>query len=991
MQRPKLIPLSPQEQTSKYTLPAQPTPLIGREQDVDAARQLLQHPDVRLLTLTGTAGVGKTRLALQVATELLDDFADGVHFVSLAAINDPDFVIPTIAHTIGLTESGTQPLLDLLQAYLYNKRLLLLLDNFEQVVTAAPLLAGLLETCPELKMLVTSREVLHLRAEHQFPVPPLSLPDLRHLPDTEALSQYAAVALFIQRAQAIKPDFHLTKANASTTAEICTRLDGLPLAIELAAARVKLLSPQALLARLEHRLQVLTGGARDLPERQQTLRKTIQWSYGLLDAEEQRLFRRLAVFVGGCTLEAVEAVSTALGDGAANVLDTVTSLIDKSLIQQREQEDGELRLLMLEMIREYALECLETSGEAEAARCAHAEYFLALVEQAEPELRGPQQVVWLERLEREYDNLRVVLQWAVEQGEAGQRTAMALRLGGALYRFWQVRGHLSEGRQWLEQALVEDRAIVAPVRAKALYAAGMLALEQGDYDQTMRLCEESLALFRALADQQGIAAVINALGYVAYIRGENARARALLEESLTIGRAAGDRQGIAQSLHFLATEAGVRGDYIAARTMHEESLAIYREMEDLYNIADVLIALAHALFSQGEQALARSLTEEGLALCRKLGNLMSLTYRWGLYRLHQLAFYQGDYTLARSLLEESLAIARAQGDRADIANELGRLGAVALYQGDYAAAQSLLEESLVLLGALGSKREKSYFLGDLGRVALYQGDFVTARPPLEEDLAIARELGDRRAISYALGFLGQFALYQSDWTTARSLMEESLAIHRETGDRLGTARRLYDLGRVACGEGDPIAARAMYDESLTIFLELESKWFIAACSEGLAAAVLAQGQPIWAVRLWGMAEILRESMGAPMPPIERPAYKRSVNGARMQLGEEAFAAAWAEGRVMTPEQVLASLEPATLAEPVAIVKQLPAAIYPNGLTEREVEVLRLVAQGLTNARIAEQLVLSHHTVNAHVRSILSKLEVTSRSGATRFAFEHKLV
>ncbi len=364
-------------------LPAQPTPLIDREQEMARICQLLRRENVRLLTLTGTGGVGKTRLGLETAARLLDEFAGGVCFVPLATISDPDLVVPAIAQTLGVREAGDWLLMERLKAYLRNRRLLLFLDNFEQVLQAAPRLSELLQACPELKMLVTSRAVLHVYGEHEFPVLPLPVPDLSHLPESEALAQYAAVALFLQHAQAVKPGFQMTPANARAIASICARLDGLPLAIELAAARVKLLSPQALLARLAHRLEVLTSGARDVPARQQTLRNTLAWSYNLLDAEEQRLFRRLSVFVGGCTLEAVEAVYTTLGDMAAPVLDGVASLIDKSLLQKVEQEGEELHLLMLETIREYALECLAASGEMEVTQQAHAVYYLALAEEAE--------------------------------------------------------------------------------------------------------------------------------------------------------------------------------------------------------------------------------------------------------------------------------------------------------------------------------------------------------------------------------------------------------------------------------------------------------------------------------------------------------------------------------------------------------------------------------------------------------------------------------
>jgi non-specific serine/threonine protein kinase len=361
-------------------LPTPTTPLIGREQEVEAACRLLQHSEVRLVTLTGTGGVGKTRLAVQVAADLMDRFADGVYFVSLASINDPEMVVPAIAQAVGLTETRDQPLLDLLKASLQDKHLLLLLDNFEQVAAAAPRLSDLLAACPHLKMLVTSRAVLHLRGEHELLVSPLALPDLAQLPESEALSQYGAVALFLQCTRAIKPDFQITPANARAIAEICVQLDGLPLAIELAAARVKLLPPQMLLARLSHRLQVLTGGAQDAPLRQQTLRNTLAWSYNLLNATEQRLFRELSVFVGGCSLQAVEALCAAPGNEAVAALDSVTSLIDKNLLQVKEHEGGELRLVMLETVREYGLEMLSESGEEEITRQAHAAYYLQLAE-----------------------------------------------------------------------------------------------------------------------------------------------------------------------------------------------------------------------------------------------------------------------------------------------------------------------------------------------------------------------------------------------------------------------------------------------------------------------------------------------------------------------------------------------------------------------------------------------------------------------------------
>src|SRR6266480_4279686 len=485
--------MSDQARVGLHNVPAQLTPLIGREKELQAVITLLRQPGVRLVTLTGTGGVGKTRLGLQVATDMLDDFVEGVYFVPLASISDAGLVVNTINRVFGVKETGDLAPFDLLKSYIQDRHLLLLLDNFEQVLPAAPGLANLLAACPRLKVLVTSRAVLHIRGEYDFSVSPLELPDLAHLPQTEILSQYAAVSLFLQRAQAAIPDFQVTSTNARTIAEICVRLDGLPLAIELAATRVKLLPPQALLTRLEHRLQVLTSQARDVPLRQQTLRNMLAWSYDLLEAREQKLFRRLSVFVGGCTLGAVEGIYTILGDMPAYLLDEVSLLIDESLLQQTEQEAEEPRLAMLETIREYGQEKLDASGETESTRQAHALYYLSLAEDAEIEIGGARQAAWLERLEREHDNLRAALQWSLEQAENEEATddersmETALRLGGALREFWRIHGYISEGRNFLERALEASGGIEASVQAKALIAAANLAFIQSDYDHTEML------------------------------------------------------------------------------------------------------------------------------------------------------------------------------------------------------------------------------------------------------------------------------------------------------------------------------------------------------------------------------------------------------------------------------------------------------------------------------------------------------------------------
>jgi predicted ATPase len=442
---------------------------------VHAVGQLLLRESSRLVTLTGPGGVGKTRLALQVAADQASHFTDGIWFVSLAPISDPNLVILAISQALCLREARNQSPLEQVKSALQEKKVLLLLDNFEQVVSAAMLVADLLAGCPRLKVLVTSREVLHVRAELEFTVPPLQLPDPKHLPDLEALSQFEAVALFLERSQAVKPDFHLTPTNTRVIAEICMRLDGLPLAIVLAAARSKLFSPQALLLRLRQRLPLLTSSTRDMPARQQTLRNTIEWSYHLLTADEQRLFRHLSIFVGGCTLEAAESVSAALEDAMPPVLERVASLLDKNLLLQTDQEGEEPRLTMLETIREYGLECLTTEREREMTQEAHAAYYLQLAETATVELIGPQQAVWYQRLEDDHDNLRAAMQYLLER-EEGER---ALRLCNALYWFWASHSHQIEGRTFFERTLARCAGITKAERAKALCLVGHLAYGMG--------------------------------------------------------------------------------------------------------------------------------------------------------------------------------------------------------------------------------------------------------------------------------------------------------------------------------------------------------------------------------------------------------------------------------------------------------------------------------------------------------------------------------
>lgn len=683
---------------SSHRLPAQATALIGRQREVQALCDLVRHDGVRLVTLTGPGGIGKTRLALQVAADLTAAFADGVHFVNLAPVSDPELVVTTIAQVLGVREAEGRPLAQELSVYLRSKHVLLVLDNFEQVVAAALLVGELLAAAPGLKVLVTSREPLHLAGEHEYAVPPLLVPDPQSLPLPECLAEYEAVQLFLARAQRVKADFAVTSESAPAIATICHRLDGLPLAIELAAARVKLLSPHALLARLDQRLTLLTGGARDAPVRQQTMRATIDWSYQLLDAGEQLLFARFGVFVGGCTLEAAEAVCNTDGGLPVDVLEGTSALVDKSLVKQGAGAAGEPRFTMLETIRAYALEHLAASGEETAARHAHLAYYLALAEAAEPHLSGAGQERWLQHLETEHDNLRQALHWSLEQGDA----TTALRLGGALWRFWYVRSHLGEGRRWLEQALEVSQGAAASLRLKALLGAGLLTHYLGDFSRAGGLFGDSLALARQLDDQAGIAEALKGLALVARNGGNYAAARAMYTEALALLRPLGDRGAIAHALAYQAAAAWTQADYGAARSLAEEGLALYRELGDRQGIATAANIRGYVAAAEHDDATAHALQSESLLLYRQLGDRRGSAK--ALNGLSEVAFDRGDYALARALGEESVALFRQVGDMWCIVEGLEQLARLAAVEGQHAPTLDDSRRAVQIYGAAEALR-----------------------------------------------------------------------------------------------------------------------------------------------------------------------------------------------------------------------------------------------------------------------------------------------
>lgn len=663
-----------------HNLPVQLTPLVGRADEIAVVRSKLLSRDVRLLTLTGPGGIGKTRIALQAAADLLGAFKDGVYLVDFGSTADPGLVIPTIAQALGSPSAGAQPAAAQLAEYLRDKETLLVLDTFEHVLGAAYSVADLLRAAPGLKVLATSRAALQLSMENEYLIPALSFPTGTPTWSLEAVSECDSVRLFVARARAVKPEFVLSESNAATVAQICAQLDGLPLAIELAAARKKVMPPDAILARLGSKLKLLTGGARDLPARQQTLRSTLEWSYGLLSDSEQMLFRRMSAFLGGCTLDAAESVCNAKGDLGVEVLDGISALVNNSLVYSREAT-GEPRWAMLSTIRDYARERLEETSEADDILAEHARYFANLAEQAEPHLKGREQAQWLRRLEQEHDNLRAALRWALEPGPADEEQAprdpaTALQICAGIWRFWWTHGHLREGIRWLQQALCArgpsnsmDAGFVADARtrAEALRGAGLLTWDQGEYATARSLLEESLALSRQAGDQEGIANSLNNLGLVAQDQGHNAEARTFYEDSLAIRREIGDKRGISVSLNNLGKLA----------------------------------------CQQGRYAEARSLLEESLLLDEELGNRRGTAT--SLYNLGTVALAQQNYPKAGTWFQQSLDLYRATGDKRGIVECMEGIAGVALGMGQPKRTLTTLAAATALRGAIGAPPSPSEY------------------------------------------------------------------------------------------------------------------------------------------------------------------------------------------------------------------------------------------------------------------------------------------
>jgi predicted ATPase/DNA-binding SARP family transcriptional activator len=815
------------------------TELVGREEErVEVATCLRRS---RLVTLTGVGGIGKTRLAMAVAGDIVREYTDGVWLVALESLSEGQQVMPQIAAVLGIKEAAGFPLLASVTEHLRHKRLLLVLDNCEHLMAAsAEASECLLAECTQVRILATSREALGITGEMAWTVPSLPTPDPEHLPERQTtllrvLMDYDSVQLFVERAQAVQKTFALTGSNAKTVARVCCQLEGIPLAIELAAARVKVITVEQIAARLGNYLGLLTGGSRTVQARQQTLRATLDWSYALLSEPERLLLQRLSVFAGGCTLEAVEGViggrwsvvsEEESGNTPPSLLSTnhstlglLTSLVDKSLVVFEEPKgDGGGRYRLLEMVRQYAGEQLVASGEEALFMTRHLEWFVALAEEAEPQLRGTDQTKWLRRLQAEYDNLRAIF----ARSEHGVCAAEdVLRLAGAMWRYWYIRGDYSEGRKYLMQALERgDTQARTAERAKALNGAGALAFRQNDHAVARELFEQSLAIRQDLGDRQGVAETIGNLGNIEFVTGDSAKGHALHLESLNLRRQLDDKPGIALMLANIASKSLNKGDYVQARSQYEESLMIYRELGDRFGTATALNSLGNVAAIQGDLVQAQTLYEESLSSLRELGDKRGIA--WTLKRQGNIASMQGDYTLAQALHQEAVSLFRAVGDRSGMAATLQHLGDVAFGQGEIASAHSLYEESL----------------------------------------SVFKELRETRYIA---------------WT-------------------------LHKLGNVAYAQRDDAAGRALYTESLSLFKELGDKPAILMALYEVASVMLVK-DVYTTVYLWGAARALGEIIGMERPARDKEDYERQVNQVRSAMEEDAFSTAWEAGYALTWEQV----------------------------------------------------------------------------------------
>ncbi|MDQ7857407.1 MAG: tetratricopeptide repeat protein [Armatimonadota bacterium] len=867
-------------------LPRQLTSFIGREREIDELARLVRQSV--LVSIVGAGGAGKTRLALQVAAELLEDFGDGVWLVELAPLADPEQVPHAVAATLGVREEAGRAVEDVLVEYLRPRQTLVILDNCEHLIDAtAALVETLLRACPRLRIVCTSREALGIPGEVAWRIPSLTMPDPRRLPPLERVGEYEAIRLFVDRASAVAPGFELTADALPAVAAIARRLDGIPLAIELAAARTKVLTPDQIAARLDDRFRLLTGGSRTALPRQQTLRAAMDWSYELLADDERAVLRRLSVFAGGWTLEAAEVICADAGVEATQVLDLQAALVDKSLVVVEDQ-GGRPRYRLLETVRQYARDKLLEVGEAGAWRTRHRDWFLELAERAATRLQGPTQADALDALSAEHDNLNAAIEWSLGNNEP----EAALRMAAALWWYWYLRGYFREGSRWSQDALARATAPTS-VRVRALTGAGLLAYAQGDFTRLGGYGEEGLALARELGEPLYAAYCQILLSLDALLRGDYGRAETLARESQDWLQAMEHAWGLATAGLILAEVARLRGRWAQSLATYEQSLLLFREVGDMWGMAMAQRGLGFLARAEGDYERATALHEEGLAMARRLGDRAGIAYATMHLALDEMRM--GDYAKAESRLREALAFIREIGDQNGLAYTLYYLGLVVAYQGRNDEAQGLLDESLAIGTATGSPLLIAYAKSGLGRVALHRGDNARAAALASEALAIFRQTGERWGEAVAHYVVGAAAIQERDYATAAVHGEDSLKGFEALRDRwaAGSSQRL--LARVAIGRGEYARARALYEEALAGAAQYQERLGVARALNGLAQVAFHEGRLEQAAWLLGVESRLREAIGSPIPQGERDDYARMVEAIRTSLGEVASAGAWQHG------------------------------------------------------------------------------------------------
>jgi predicted ATPase/predicted Ser/Thr protein kinase len=849
------------ETTPYHNLPLQLTRFIGRGREMDEIKDLLSTS--RLVTLTGAGGCGKSRLAIEISKEIIGTYPDGIWLVELAPIGDAELVQQVVATALGVRESDNQPLQAALLNFLQDKQLLLILDNCEHIIDAcAHLIDNLLQSTPEIQILVSSREALGIMGESVYRVPSLSLPDPDPDIELDEVLRSEAVQLFVDCAAVVLPGFSLTENNAPFIVQVCRRLDGIPLAIELAAARSKMLTVEQIASRLDDRFRLFTGGSRTALPRQQTLRALIDWSYDLLSQAERSLLRQLSVFSGGWSLEAAEEICFGEekdSDLSGNILEFLTHLVDKSLVSVNRRQGEEARYSFLETIRQYAREKLLESGLGESVRNRHLDLFLDLAISCEPQLRGSNQLETLNKLSIDHENFRAALGWAFEQ----QEVEKTYRLATALTGFWISHGHLGEGRKWFEQVLAEGAPPSLDLHAKALNAAGALAFAQGDSEQAQEFFEQSVTLQRELNDKAGLAKSINNLAAVALNRGDYARAQSLFEESHTLYSELGNNLGISTTTANLGMIALQQGDYVRATSFFEESLTLAREIGDLHTIASLL------------------------------------------HNLGRIAASKDEYRRATELFEESVGLWRELNDKNNLAYSILNLGRVAMFQGRYSHAHELFQETLQLHEELENKSGFALAHANLGILTFYEADFKRSVTHLDESLTRYRNLEDKWGTAITLDMLATVAIHQNDPQQAELFAQESLMLLKEMGNTVIIPNCLVNLGWAALQLGDIKRALELASEGLELFNEQGEKKGLIWALEVAAMLADSRSQPVRATQLLAATIGLREVWGIPQPPVEQESHNRILSKIRTYLDEASFQAAWSTGKEMTQEEAVA--------------------------------------------------------------------------------------